>query len=80
MTAGTQPGFGRSELAYPNVCRQAAAMIDRKVRQHRSYAFGSVFELLIPVLLIATGFAVTMMRFPSATQPKTLRPDLYPGR
>jgi hypothetical protein len=36
--------------------------------------------MMVPVILIAIGFAFTKMQFDSDSVPKILRPDMYPAK
>jgi len=37
-----------------------------------------LFEMMVPVILIAIGFSFTKMQFNSDSIPKTLKPEMYP--
>ena len=40
----------------------------------------TLFEILVPAILILVGFSFTKVHFPIISPPRTLRPELYPWK
>lgn len=59
---------------------QTFALITRKMQAYKRTFVSILFEMMVPVILIAIGFTFTKLQFNSDSHTKTLKPEMYPER